>query len=89
MARKEIQDIIENKEKPSFENTIEAMELSGEILNQTSHAFFNLLHAETNEVLQETAQYISPILSEFSNDIRLNPVLFEKKKVLKKETISI
>lgn len=80
MARKEIQDIIENKEKPSFENTIEAMELSGEILNQTSHAFFNLLHAETNEILQETAQYISPILSEFSNDIRLNPVLFEKIK---------
>src|SRR5690606_12149241 len=80
MARKEIQDIIENKEKPSFENTIEAMELSGEILNQTSHAFFNLLHAETNEILQETAQHISPILSEFSNDIRLNPVLFEKIK---------
>lgn len=80
MARKEIQDIIENKEKPSFENTIEAMEMAGEILNQTSHAFFNLLHAETNEILQETAQYISPILSEFSNDIRLNPVLFEKIK---------
>ncbi len=80
MARKEIQDIIENKEKPSFENTIEAMELSGEILNQTSHAFFNLLHAETNEILQETAQYISPILSEFSNDIRLNPLLFDKIK---------
>ena len=85
MARKEIQDIIENKEKPSFENTIEAMELSGEILNQTSHAFFNLLHAETNEILQETAQYISPILSEFSNDIRLNPVLFEKIKTVFEE----
>ena len=85
MARKEIQDIIENKEKPSFENTIEAMELSGEILNQTSHAFFNLLHAETNEILQDTAQYISPILSEFSNDIRLNPVLFEKIKTVFEE----
>lgn len=85
MARKEIQDIIENKEKPSFENTIEAMEMAGEILNQTSHAFFNLLHAETNEVLQETAQYISPILSEFSNDIRLNPVLFEKIKTVFEE----
>lgn len=85
MARKEIQDIIENKEKPSFENTIEAMEMAGEILNQTSHAFFNLLHAETNEVLQETAQYISPILSEFSNDIRLNPVLFEKTKTVFEE----
>lgn len=85
MARKEIQDIIENKEKPSFENTIEAMEMAGEILNQTSHAFFNLLHAETNEILQETAQYISPILSEFSNDIRLNPVLFEKTKTVFEE----
>lgn len=91
LARKDIQTIIENKEKPTFENTIEAMELSGKILNQTSHAFFNLLHAETNEILQETAQYISPILSEFANDIRLNPILFKKIKqvYVEKENLNL
>src|SRR5690606_30618623 len=45
-----------------------------------SSAFFNLLHAETNDRLQEIAQTVSPMLSEFSNDIRLNPVLFQRIK---------
>src|SRR5690606_31683250 len=53
---------------------------SGEKLNIISATFFNLLHAETNENLQKTAQTVSPMLSEFSNDIRLNPVLFERIK---------
>lgn len=80
LARKEIQTIQDNQETPNYENTIDAMEITGEKLSQVSSAFFNLLHAETNEVLQETAQFVSPLLSEFSNDIRLNPILFEKIK---------
>lgn len=77
-AKNDIQAICEQTEKPTFENTIEALELSGETLNKVSAVFFNLLHAETNEQLQKTAQIISPLLSEFSNDIRLNPILFDK-----------
>ena len=79
-AREEINSICENPENPDFENTVEALEISGERLSIISSAFFNLLHAETNDRLQEIAQTVSPMLSEFSNDIRLNPVLFQRIK---------
>lgn len=79
-ARKEINAICENPEKPGFENTVEALEISGERLSIISSAFFNLLHAETNDRLQEIAKTVSPMLSEFSNDIRLNTVLFQRIK---------
>ncbi|MGB6093860.1 MAG: M3 family metallopeptidase, partial [Moheibacter sp.] len=79
-ARREVDEICKKPEKPTFKNTVEALEISGEKLGIVSSAFFNLLHAETNENMQETAQIVSPLLSEFSNDIRLNPVLFERIK---------
>lgn len=79
-ARKEIDEICRPDSEPTFKNTVEALEVSGERLGIVSAAFFNLLHAETNEKMQETAQTISPLLSEFSNDIRLNPVLFQRIK---------
>src|SRR5690606_13387550 len=79
-AKEEIRAICENPETPSFENTVVKLEIAGEKLNVISATFFNLLHAETNENLQKTAQAVSPMLSEFSNDIRLNPVLFERIK---------
>lgn len=78
IARQEIQEICDNTEKPTFKNTVEALEISGERLGIVSSCFFNLLHAETNDKMQEIAQQVSPLLSEFSNDIRLNPVLFER-----------
>ncbi|MFV0530956.1 MAG: M3 family metallopeptidase [Flavobacteriales bacterium] len=77
-AKKEIQSIIKNKETPSFENTIEALEISGKLLNTVSSVFFNLNSAETNEKIQQLAQEISPILTQHSNDIILNQDLFEK-----------
>ncbi|MDX9705349.1 MAG: M3 family metallopeptidase [Weeksellaceae bacterium] len=79
-ARQEIEAICNYSEEPDFKNTLEALEISGEKLAVISSCFFNLLHAETNEILQETAQIISPKLSEFSNDIRLNPNLFQRIK---------
>lgn len=90
-ARNDIQSICEQSEQPTFQNTIEALELSGETLGKISAVFFNLLHAETNEQLQKTAQIISPRLSEYSNDIRLNPVLFDKIQQLyeKKESLDL
>jgi len=79
-AKDEIQQICDNAELSDFENTIEAMEISGEKLNRISSIFFNLNSAETDDEMQQIAQDVSPLLSEFSNDIRLNPVLFERIK---------
>lgn len=79
-AKDEIQQICDNPERPDFANTIEAMELSGEKLGRISSIFFNLNSAETDDEMQQIAQEVSPLLSEFSNDIRLNPVLFERIK---------
>lgn len=81
-AKLEIDEICNNSEDPTFENTIVALETSGEKLGIISACFFNLLHAETNETLQSIAQIISPLLTEFSNDIRLNPALFKRVKIV-------
>lgn len=79
-AKAEIDAIIENKDTPSFENTIEALEFSGEQLDRISNLFFNLNAAETNDDIQKIAQEVSPLLSEFSNDITLNEALFKRVK---------
>ena len=79
-ARAEIDAITSNKEEPSFQNTIAALDFSGEELDRISSIFFNLNSAETNEEIQKIAQEVSPLLSEFSNDITLNKALFERIK---------
>ena len=79
-AKKEIDAIVDNPEGATFENTLEAMEFSGEQLDRISSIFFNLNSAETNEEIQKIAQEVSPLLSEFSNDIILNEGLFERIK---------
>ncbi|MCF1420125.1 M3 family metallopeptidase [Mangrovimonas futianensis] len=81
-AKKEIDEICENKEAPSFKNTIEALDFSGEQLDRISSIFFNLNSAETNDEIQKIAQEASPLLSEFSNDITLNKTLFERVKAV-------
>lgn len=78
----EIEAIANNTELPTFENTIEAMAFSGAQLDRISSIFFNLHSAETNDEMQEIAQQVSPLLSEFSNDIRLNKNLFERVKTV-------
>ena len=79
-ARKEINAITNNSEKPTFKNTVEALDFSGEELDRISSIFFNLNSAETNEEIQKIAQEVSPLLSEFSNDITLNETLFKRIK---------
>ena len=79
-ARKEIDDISNSEEEPSFKNTIEALEFSGQHLDRISSLFFNLNSAETNDTIQKIAQEISPLLSEFGNDITLNEKLFLRVK---------
>ncbi len=78
VAKEEINTIVANTEEPSFSNTIEALEYSGELLDRVTSVFFNLNSAETNEEIQKIAQEASPLLSEFSNDIALNLDLFKK-----------
>jgi len=82
MAKKEIDTITNNPKKPNFENTIVALDFSGEQLDRISSIFFNLNSAETNEDIQKIAQEVSPLLSEFSNDITLNENLFKRVKVV-------
>jgi len=79
-AREEIDLIVANSESPSFKNTIEALEFSGNQLSRIASIFFNLNSAETNSEIQKLAQEISPLLSEFNNDLLLNKGLFEKIK---------
>ncbi|KSA14990.1 M3 family metallopeptidase [Maribacter dokdonensis] len=81
-ARAEIDAITENTDAPTFENTIEALEFSGQQLDRISSVFFNLNSAETNEEIQKIAQEISPLLSEFGNDITLNEALFKRVKAV-------
>ncbi len=81
-ARVEIDLITDNPSIPTFENTIEALEFSGQQLDRISSVFFNLNSAETNDEIQKIAQEISPILSEFSNDITLNQALFKRIKAV-------
>jgi peptidyl-dipeptidase Dcp len=82
MAKAEIDAIVNNPNVPTFENTIEALEFSGETLDRLSSVFFNLNSAETNEEIQKIAQEVSPLLSEFSNDIRLNKELFKRVQMI-------
>ena len=77
-AREEIEQIAQNKDRPSFENTLEALEFSGERLSRVTSIFFNLNSAETNEEIQALAQVLSPMLTEFANDVRLNEPLFAR-----------
>ncbi|MDR1725089.1 MAG: M3 family metallopeptidase [Bacteroidales bacterium] len=82
VAEKEVADITENKSTPTFENTILALENSGKLLGQITSLFFNLNEANTNDTMQKVALEISPLLTEFSNNIHLNPVLFARIKTV-------
>ena len=82
LAKAEIDAIVRNPIKPTFENTIEALAFSGDVLDRISSIFFNLNSAETNDEIQKIAQEVSPLLSEFGNDVRLNPDLFARVKTV-------
>ncbi len=78
LATVEIDAICNNPKFPSFENTIEALEFSGETLSRISSIFFNINSAETSDEIQKIAQEVSPLLTKFSNDITLNEELFKQ-----------
>ena len=78
----QIDKIINNPEKPTFDNTIitsnEDKEGYYDLLERVSAVFFNLMSAETNDEMDALAQKLQPILTQHSNDVRLNPRLFER-----------
>ncbi len=82
LAKEEIDEIVKSEATPTFENTIEALEFSGKKLDRLTSIFFNINSAETNEEIQKIAQEISPVLSEFKNDVILNKELFQKIKTV-------
>jgi peptidyl-dipeptidase Dcp len=84
MARqkKEIEAVVANPEPPTFVNTIESVERSGELLTRVSNVFFCLSEANTNEVLQKIEADISPLLAKHRDDINLDPKLFARVKAV-------
>ncbi len=79
-SEKEIDEIVNNSEEPTFENTIETLAYSGEKLDVVSNIFFNLNSAETSDELQQIAQEVSPLLTEYSSKISQNEALFNRIK---------
>ena len=89
LAKTEILAITTLNEAPTFENTIEALEFSGNQLDRVTSIFFNLNSAETNDEIQKIAQEVSPLLSEFQNDIILNKELFSRVNTVYQNKISL
>lgn len=87
----EIDAIVNNPAAPTFKNTIEAYEKSGELLSIVAGCFYNLTSAETNDELQAIAMELSPKMSEYSATIRLNEGLFKRIKAVydQKETLKL
>lgn len=90
-GKEDIKRITASKEVPDFENTVVALERSGELVGSVSSVFFNLNSAETNDEIQKLAREISPLLSEYSNDILLDQELFVKIKTVydKKDKLTL
>ena len=78
----QINSITQNPKPATFKNTIEALAYTGLELDRLTAMFFNLNSAETNDALQAEAQRISPLLTDYGNDIRLNEALFKRVKAI-------
>lgn len=78
----DIDAIVSNPAAPTFQNTIEAYEKSGEMLGIVAGCFYNLTHSETNDQLQQIEVELSPKLSDYSATIRLNEGLFQRIKAV-------
>ena len=80
VSRAEIDAIVNNPAKPTFNNTILALEKQGELLDRISSVFFNMLQCNTSDELQAIAMKVQPKLTELGNDVSLNPELFKRIK---------
>ena len=85
----EIDSIVSNTEEATFENTIEALEYSGALLDKVAAVFFNLSECENNEEMEAIAEKISGPLSKHSDDINLNADLFARIKTVYEQKDSL
>lgn len=87
----EIEQIVNNPSDPTFENTIECFERSGELLSVVQGVFYNILSAESTDEMQDLANELSPLETEHYNNINLNTKLFDRinKVYLKKESLGL
>lgn len=81
-ARAEVDSIIANSEAPTFENTLVALEKSGELLSRTAAAFYAIAGANTNATIQQLQQDVAPLLSAHSDSINLDERLFHRVKTV-------
>jgi len=82
VQNEEIDAIVSNPEAASFENTIAALDYSGDLYNKVSNIFYNIKSANTSDEMQEIAKELVPIISEHKSNISLNPQLFERIKTV-------
>ena len=78
----EVNAVADSKEAPTFDNTIAALDFSGELLKKVSSVFFNLYSCNTNEGMEKIATEITPVLSDHNDNIYLNERLFARVKTL-------
>ena len=78
----EVDAIANNKKAPTFENTIAALDYSGDLLKKVSSVFFNLYSSETNDGMDKIANEVSPILTEHNDNLYMNEKLFARVKTL-------
>ena len=80
MKREDVKKIVENEETPTFENTILALEESGQNLDRVTNIFFALVNAEKTPVITETEKKVMPMLTDLSNEIAFDKKLFDRVK---------
>lgn len=81
-ALKEIDSIVNNPEAPTFENTIVALDRTGEDLNRVLNIFFPLLSADADDEMMEISMKVTPKLSDYSTSITLNNGLWKRVKAV-------
>ena len=81
-GKQEIDAIVANPDAPTFQNTIEALEYSGSLVNKVGAIFYNLLEADATDELQDIAEKVAPMSTEYSMYISLNEKLFERIKTV-------
>ena len=81
-GKQEIDAIVNNPDAPTFQNTIEALEYSGALVSKVGSIFYNILEADATDELQEIAEKVSPMSTEYSMYISLNDKLFERIKTV-------
>lgn len=90
-GKAEIDAIVACPEAPTFENTILALENSGRTIGKVGSIFYNLLEADSNDEMQQIAEEIAPMMTEYEMYVSLNPVLFERVKAVygQKESLGL